>query len=97
MELDDLARRLEGTGRLLAGMAGRIDHSAPGVRAFGGYGPGQLGALGRALAGQCHDAFDIRRTETARCATMTTDLAEALRLAASGYRDLESRREGGVS
>lgn len=97
MEVDDLAVRVAEIGRSLATTTHRLGHLAPGARALGGDGPGQLGALGRALSDQCDEALEARGREAVRYGMTTSDLAGTLHQAATGYRDLESRREGGAS
>lgn len=96
MELDDLARRVERAAGTLTGTAERLGRLAPGARAFGGDTGGHLGALGRALSGQCDEALDARSAEARRAGSAAAELADAVRGAAVGYRDLETRLDGGA-
>jgi hypothetical protein len=99
MEIDELARRVAGLGDDVSGAATGIRRSDPGPAAFGADATGRLGELGRALHGRYGAALAAREREAAATGARLTDLATALRTAASGYRDVEdgaARRHSGA-
>ncbi len=89
MELDELARTVGRLGDDVSGTPTVLRRSDPGPAPFGGDATGRLGELGRALYGRYAAALAAREREAAAGGARLTDLAGALRTAASGYRDVE--------
>jgi hypothetical protein len=89
MRLDDLAGRLETAGDELAGASTTMGLVDPGARAFGADAPGGLGELGRSLHQQLTTALTARGRESAAHGARLADTAQALRLVAAGYREVE--------
>lgn len=99
MEIDEVAARLDAVAVRLSRPSGRVQLVDPGPTAFGADAVGQLGALGRALAGQCDEALAARDREAARAATSAAELANALRDSVAGHQETEAvvrGRVGGV-
>ncbi len=93
MELDDIQAKLGGTATHLDRLGAELRRLDPGGRAFGGDGPGQLGALGRAMSGEFAAALHARGTEVAAASGAVTGLAAALRHGLAGYRDTDAQRD----
>ncbi|GAA3249619.1 hypothetical protein ACFO1B_52665 [Dactylosporangium siamense] len=95
MRLDDLAGRLEAAGDELAGASTTMALTDPGSRALGGDAPGGPGELGRALHRTLTTALTARSREASAHGIRFAETAEALRLAAHGYRaaDHDARRQ----
>lgn len=93
MELDDIQTRLGTTATHLDRLGGQLRRLDPGGRAFGGDGPGQLGALGRALSGEFAAALHARGEEAAVASGALGGLASALHQSLAGYRDTDARRD----
>jgi hypothetical protein len=89
MEIDELARHAARLGDEVSGVAAVLQRSDPGPVPFGADASGCLGELGRALYGRYGAALAAREHEAAAAGARLTDLAGALRTAASGYRDVE--------
>jgi len=94
MELDEIQARLGTTAAHLDGLGAHLRRLDPGGRAFGGDGPGQLGALGRALSGEFAAALHARGVETAVASGALGGLATALHQSLAGYRDTDAQRDG---
>jgi hypothetical protein len=93
MELDEIRARLDGTAAHLDRVGAELRRLDPGGRAFGGDGPGQLGALGRALSGEFAGALHARDREAAAASGAIGGLTTALRHSLAGYRDVDARRD----
>ena len=95
MRLDDLAGRLDAAGDELAGARTTMALAAPGSRALGGDAPGGPGELGRALHRTLTTALTARAREASAHGVRFAETAEAVRLAAQGYRsaDHDARRQ----
>ena len=93
MELDEVRARLDGAAAHLDRAGAELRRLDPGTRAFGGDGPGQLGALGRALAGEFAGALHARDREAAAASTAIGGLSHALRHSLAGYRDTDAQRD----
>lgn len=87
--LSGAAGALRELGAALSGAAAGTHLVDPGVTAFGGRGPGQLGQLGDALHARFHAALEARAREAAAHGVRTTDLADVLARAAAGYADVD--------
>lgn len=93
MELDEIRTVLGDTATHLDRVGAELRRLDPGGRAFGGDGPGQLGALGRALAGEFAGALHARDREAAAASTAVGALATALHHSLAGYRDTDAHRD----
>jgi hypothetical protein len=89
MEIDELAARVDSLGAEVSAAAAGLGRIDPGPAAFAGDGAGRLGELGRAMHAQWGAALAAREREAAAAGARLTDLAGALRTAATGYRDVE--------
>lgn len=92
MELDDIQARLGTTAAHLDRLGTQLRRLDPGGRAFGGDGPGQLGALGRALSGEFATALHARHAEATAASGAVSGLAAALHHSLAGYRDTDAQR-----
>jgi hypothetical protein len=94
MRLDELAGRLDAAGDELAAASTTTALIDPGSRILGGDAPGGPGELGRALHRTLTQALTARGREAATHGARLAETAEALRLAAQGYRaaDQDARR-----
>jgi hypothetical protein len=93
MELDDIRAQLDSTAAHLDRAGAELRRLDPGSRAFGGDGPGQLGALGRTLSGEFAGALHARDREAAAAAGAVGALNTALHHSLAGYRDADARRD----
>jgi hypothetical protein len=96
MRLQELADRIESAGDVLAGGSTTMTLVDPGARAFGGDAAGSLGELGRALHQQLGGALTARGREAAAHGARLADTAQALRLVADGYREVEDEQRFGA-
>ena len=96
--LEDLADRIDAAGDALAGTSTTMSLVDPGPSVLGADAPGALGELGQALHRQLTEALTARGREAAAHGARLADIAQALRLVAAGYRDVErearERHEG---
>ncbi len=89
MELDELSRDVDQAAVALERTARRLPLA--GGRPVGAGGPGQLGAVGGALASLYDSALAARRHEVNAAGLAATGLAEGLRRVAAAYRDVDGR------
>jgi hypothetical protein len=92
MRLDDLARRIEAAADVLASRSATITLVDPGPQAFGADATGRLGDLGRALHRRFSTALGARSREAAAHGARLAETAQALRLIARNYREIEDDR-----
>ena len=90
MELEELSRDLDTAAAGTERVSRRLRVAGAGPAVFGGDGPGQLGALGRALARLEATAVSARTAEAARMTAVTGALADGVRQVLAAYRDVDS-------
>lgn len=88
------ATALESVATTVTGASGGLGGLGGGAAGFGADAPGRLGELGRELFGAWDAALAARSREAAAAGARLADAAQALRLIAGGYADVddEARR-----
>jgi hypothetical protein len=83
------ATALDAAATIVTGASGTLGGLGGGPAGFGADAPGRLGELGRELFGQWDQALAARSREAAAAGARLADAAQALRLIAGGYADVD--------
>jgi hypothetical protein len=92
--LPDLAGRIDEAADRLSDAAAAFAGLDPGARALAADSPGRLGELGRALHLRLASGLAARSDEAAAHRVRLADTADALRVVAAGYADVDTDARG---